>query len=243
MSRTIMRTIVISLFTLLVMQLNAQEVEIGVESTRRDETTSEQIDASKADTINKDCMATADCSLKDAQTLEVAKESTRRDSVTTEQVTASQADTTNKTCMATADCGLKDAQTAEVSLESARRDNVTTEQITASTADTTNKTCVATADCGVKDAQKAKVDYETSDVLPTQKDLVLRQTEGFDDNLRTKLFDTQMSSWAMMFSSGLINQVPCVVTGDGATDTYNGIITGTMPAEIASGNCTPTPAP
>ncbi len=124
-----------------------------------------------------------------------------------------------------------------------RDDEISDEQIDASKADTTNKTCMANAECVLKDSQKAKIDYETSDILPIQKGLVTRQTEGFDDNLRTKLFDTQMSSWAMMFSSGLIDQVPCVVTGDGATDTYNGIITGTMPSEIVAGSCFPTEMP
>jgi len=62
-----------------------------------------------------------------------------------------------------------------------------------------------------------------------QRELTTRQIDGFDDNLRQKLFEAQMNAWAMMFSSGLLETMPCFIAGDEATELYKGIITKTMP--------------
>ena len=122
-----------------------------------------------------------------------------------------------------------------------RNDDTAIEQIVSSKSTTirndtrastqnSNETCMATADCNIKGAQQEKVEYETATVLPTTVALTERQTAGFDDNLRQKLFEAQMNSWAMMFSSGLLNEMPCFIQSDEASHLYNGIITKTMPA-------------
>jgi len=54
-----------------------------------------------------------------------------------------------------------------------------------------------------------------------QKELYIRQTEGFDDDLRRKMLDTQMNAWAMMFSSGLLEDKPNIITNDAVTALYN----------------------
>lgn len=54
-------------------------------------------------------------------------------------------------------------------------------------------------------------------------DQIIRQTEGFDDNLRQKLFDSQMNSWAMMFSSGLLEDKPSIISNDEVSGLYNSI--------------------
>ena len=38
--------------------------------------------------------------------------------------------------------------------------------------------------------------------------LTIRQEKGFDDNLRQKLYESQMNAWALMFSSGLLENKP-----------------------------------
>ena len=78
--------------------------------------------------------------------------------------------------------------------------------------------CVKQADCDLKAAQKAKIDYETTQILPEQKAFTIRQTEGFDDNIRQKMFETQMNSWAMMYSSGIMGDVvPSIISETEAT--------------------------
>lgn len=76
------------------------------------------------------------------------------------------------------------------------------------------------ADRLVKYATATKIDYETTSVLPAQVALTERQIAGFDDNLRQKLFETQMNSWAMMFSSGLLEDKPVIISNDEATNLY-----------------------
>lgn len=127
---------------------------------------------------------------------------------TTEEIALKSA---REECMATAECTLKDAQKVEIGLKSLREE------------------CMATAECDLKQAQEDKAKYETSDILPAQKALTLRQTDGFDDNLRQKLFEAQMNAWAMMFSSGLLEAVPCFISSDEASTLYGGILTKTMP--------------
>jgi len=53
-----------------------------------------------------------------------------------------------------------------------------------------------------------------------QTQLYERQREGFDDDLRRKMLDIQMNTWAMMFSSGLLTEVPKIITNDEVTDLY-----------------------
>ena len=52
-------------------------------------------------------------------------------------------------------------------------------------------------------------------------DLLNRQKEGFDDNKYQKLFEAQMNSWALMFSSGLLTDKPTIISNDSASSLYN----------------------
>jgi len=69
--------------------------------------------------------------------------------------------------------------------------------------------------------------------------LTERQILGFDDNKKQKMLDTQMNAWGMMFSSGLLNQVPSVINGCWVDSLYTA-----MSNEVGitpSGSCaTPT---
>ena len=53
-----------------------------------------------------------------------------------------------------------------------------------------------------------------------QEKLYIRQTEGFDDDLRRKMLDIQMNSWSMMFSSGLLEEKPDLISNDAVSDLY-----------------------
>jgi len=53
-----------------------------------------------------------------------------------------------------------------------------------------------------------------------QTQLYARQREGFDDDLRRKMLDIQMNTWAMMFSSGLLTETPAIITSDEVSDLY-----------------------
>ena len=82
-------------------------------------------------------------------------------------------------------------------------------------------------DTSGKAQAKAKVadDMLTSaknrDVLVTQKALYERQIVGFDDNKYQKLFETQMSAWGLMFSSGMLTTKPAIVDSDAVSTLYN----------------------
>ena len=52
-------------------------------------------------------------------------------------------------------------------------------------------------------------------------DLLNRQKEGFDDNKYQKLFEAQMNAWALMFSSGLLETKPSIISNDSASALYN----------------------
>ena len=94
----------------------------------------------------------------------------------------------------------------------------------------------------IKQKQAEKVAYEIDKVMPSQVALSTRQEKGFDDNVRQKLFEAQMNAWAMMFSSGLLETVPCFISSDQATLLYNGILNHKMPGNSPIG-CSPAPTP
>lgn len=92
------------------------------------------------------------------------------------------------------------------------------------------------ADRALKQANTDQVKYQTENILPqdlkvkqANEAVLIRQEEGFDDSLRQKAFDSQMNAWAMMFSSGLLESVPCFISGDAATDLYKGMMEKQFP--------------
>ena len=73
------------------------------------------------------------------------------------------------------------------------------------------------------DLKQAQIDKLNDDKLTSakQRDLYQRQIEGFDDNKYQKLFESQLSSWALMFSSGLLTEKPTIISNDSASTLYN----------------------
>ena len=73
------------------------------------------------------------------------------------------------------------------------------------------------------DLKQAQIDKLNDDKLTSakQRDLYQRQIEGFDDNKYQKLFESQLSSWALMFSSGLLTEKPTIISNDSASALYN----------------------
>jgi len=75
-----------------------------------------------------------------------------------------------------------------------------------------------------------------------QEALYLRQTQGFDENIRQKMLDIQMNSWAMMFSSGLLDEKPAMICDDAVTDLYEAMsIDAGVP--YTPGTCPPPATP
>ncbi len=68
-----------------------------------------------------------------------------------------------------------------------------------------------------------------------QTNFTIRQTEGFDDTRKQKMLDAQLNAWAMMFSSGLLDQVPSVINQCMVDGLYN-MMAGEIGAPT-SGNC------
>ena len=80
-------------------------------------------------------------------------------------------------------------------------------------------------DLEVKTAQKNKL---ADDLLTgaKQRELYSRQILGFDDNKYQKLFESQLSSWGLMFSSGMLTEKPSIITGDKVSQLYTKLTTG-----------------
>ena len=72
------------------------------------------------------------------------------------------------------------------------------------------------------DLKQAQIDKLNDDKLTSakQRDLYQRQIEGFDDNKYQKLFESQLSSWGLMFSSGMLTEKPSIIAGDKVSQLY-----------------------
>ena len=90
-------------------------------------------------------------------------------------------------------------------------------QIQASILNTQEDTKLKSAQADAYPLQSAK-DLE---VKQANIDLLNRQKEGFDDNKYQKLFEAQMNAWALMFSSGLLETKPSIISNDSASALYN----------------------
>ena len=78
------------------------------------------------------------------------------------------------------------------------------------------------------DLKQAQIDKLNDDKLTAakQRDLYQRQIEGFDDNKYQKLFESQLSSWGLMFSSGMLTEKPSIITGDKVSQLYTKLTQG-----------------
>ena len=78
------------------------------------------------------------------------------------------------------------------------------------------------------DLKQAQIDKLNDDKLTSakQRDLYKRQIEGFDDNKYQKLFESQLSSWGLMFSSGMLTEKPSIITGDKVSQLYTKLTQG-----------------
>ena len=78
------------------------------------------------------------------------------------------------------------------------------------------------------DLKQAQIDKLNDDKLTSAKQRALyqRQIEGFDDNKYQKLFESQLSSWGLMFSSGMLTEKPSIITGDKVSQLYTKLTQG-----------------
>ena len=78
------------------------------------------------------------------------------------------------------------------------------------------------------DLKQAQIDKLADDKLTAakQRDLYQRQIQGFDDNKYQKLFESQLSSWGLMFSSGMLTEKPSIITGDKVSQLYTKLTQG-----------------
>ena len=76
------------------------------------------------------------------------------------------------------------------------------------------------------DAQVRKVEKEIElaekeiELKQKQIEQTERQTKGFDDNKEQKMLEAQLNAWAMMFSSGLLEDMPDIINSDEVTKLY-----------------------
>jgi DNA primase len=77
------------------------------------------------------------------------------------------------------------------------------------------------------------VDYKDAQIRFTDRQIV-----GFDDNLKQKMLDTQMNAWGIMYSSGLLDQVPGIIAGCVVDGLYRNMAEGA--GVPVTGNCSNT---
>jgi hypothetical protein len=63
------------------------------------------------------------------------------------------------------------------------------------------------------------------DLMNAQKEVYLRQKTGFDDNAKQKMLETQLNSWGLMFSSGMLETAPGIITNDKVSALYQDMAT------------------
>lgn len=128
------------------------------------------------------------------------------------------------------DRALKDAQTTKVLNESA----LVTQQVSELTANGLKDRAVKTEQI-VKmqeevdllqrqESEMAANGVKDRDLKTSQKALYDRQTAGFEDNKLQKLFEAQINAWGLMYSSGILEEAPKIITDDKLTDLYNDIL-------------------
>lgn len=103
-----------------------------------------------------------------------------------QRVTSMQIDDTIKQAQSAKDLAVKDKQIEKLTKDIALEE----EQILTQQNDRIIKTAQSNKDLEVKTAQK---------------ELYIRQKEGFDDNARQKLLETQFNAFAMVYSSGMMD--------------------------------------
>ena len=86
--------------------------------------------------------------------------------------------------------------------------------------------------------QKILLMQKDADYKDAQIRFTDRQIVGFDDNLKQKMLDTQMNAWGIMYSSGLLDQVPGIIAGCVVDGLYRNMAEGAgVPIE---GDCSNT---
>ena len=99
-------------------------------------------------------------------------------------------------------------------------------QIAAIATENSIKTAQSAKDLLLKDKEllvkQAQINKLADDQLTAakQRELYQRQIVGFDDNKYQKLFESQLSSWGLMFSSGMLTEKPSIITGDKVSQLY-----------------------
>lgn len=79
--------------------------------------------------------------------------------------------------------------------------------------------------------QTLKTKYEVENILPAQKEsinsqkqLYDRQKAGFNDNVRLKMYEYQLNSWGLMFSSGMLTTKPSIIDNDAVSTLHTQIL-------------------
>jgi len=79
------------------------------------------------------------------------------------------------------------------------------------------------ADASFKATQAADITAKTQpsvNLMNAQKDVYVRQKDGFDDNAKQKMLEVQLNAWGLMFSSGMLETSPGIITNDSVSTLY-----------------------
>lgn len=114
-----------------------------------------------------------------------------------------------------ADVDLVKTQNTEIQLNGIKDRNIKTEQ-------------------ALNEADKRLSTAKARELQEAQRRLYERQIIGFDDNKEIKAFESQLNSWALLHSSGMIDSVvlPSVINADNLQATYNSLVADTDESKL-----------
>lgn len=72
----------------------------------------------------------------------------------------------------------------------------------------------------IKDEQANNIRKDT-EVKDAQIKFTERQTKGFNDNIKIKLFSAQLGTWGTMFSAGALSEKPKIISDDETSRLYD----------------------
>ena len=78
----------------------------------------------------------------------------------------------------------------------------------------------------VEDRNRVKTTNKDIEVKEAQRQMYIRQKQGFDDKLKMDLTKMQLDNWSMMFSSGLLDKKPDIISNDDVSLLYGDITSG-----------------
>ena len=186
-------------------EVNNEEIKL-----RQQQVASMQLDDTRKDNITNSeiSLNNEEIELKTQQIASIQKDDVRKDNITNkelalkdEQIASSKNNDAINLAQSDKDLLVKQTQIDEMN----KKILLMSQEITSMVNKDDREASMLTTDTALKNAEVA-----------TQ----IRQKQGFDDNMKLKLFESQINAWSMMFSSGMLDTAPAIISNDEVKELY-----------------------